>query len=184
MLIRGLSGFARDIYNKSDYKSGDDKLMFKELEQSEILVGDLLRNKEELGLKFYRDCIRKTNQFSTKYVLQKVLRVHQDHVEDLKLDLQNISEDKVDSNLVSELEKGVSSAELCEEFDFATLTFTEATRLAIRFAENDIRFYENFLEKDLDNPSRQAIERILYKKSTYVMQLKSEYERLRYKNEK
>ena len=158
--------------------------MFKELEQSEILVGDLLRKKEELGLKFYRDCIRKTNQFSTKYVLQKVLCVHQDHVEDLKLDLQNISEDKVDSNLVSELEKGVSSAELCKEFDFATLTFMEATRLAIRFAENDIRFYENFLEKDLDNPSRKAIERILYKKSTYVMQLKNEYERLKYKKDK
>ncbi len=158
--------------------------MFKELEQSEILVEDLLRKKEELGLKFYRDCIQKTNQFSTKYVLQKVLRVHQDHVEDLKLDLKNLSEEMVDSNLVSELEKGVSSAELREEFDLATLTFMEATRLAIRFAENDIRFYENFLEKDLDNPSRKAIERILYKKSTYVMQMKSEYERLKYKKDK
>ena len=158
--------------------------MIKDLETSEILVGDLLRKKEELGLKFYRDCIQRTNQFSTKYVLQKVLRVHQDHVEDLKLELQNLSEDKVESSLVSGIEKGVSSTDLSKEFDFATLTFREATRLAIRFAENDIIFYENLLDNNLDNSSTKAIERILYKKSTYVMQLKSEYERLRYKKVK
>jgi rubrerythrin len=158
--------------------------MFKELEQSDILVGDLLRKKEEVGLKFYRDCIQKTNQFSTKYVLQKVLRVHQDHVEDLKLDLQNLAEDRVDSNLISEIEKGVSSTNLSDEFDLATLNFREATRLAIRFAENDIKFYEKLIEKDLDDSSKKAIERVLYKKSTYVMQLKSEYKRLKYKKEK
>ena len=158
--------------------------MIKDLETSEILVGDLLRRKEELGLKFYRDCIQRTNQFSTKYILQKVLRVHQDHVEDLKLELQNLSEDKVESSLVSGIEKGVSSTDLSKEFDLATLTFREATRLAIRFAENDIIFYENLLDNNLDNSSTKAIERILYKKSTYVMQLKSEYERLRYKKVK
>jgi len=158
--------------------------MFKELEHSEILVGDLLLKKEELGLKFYRDCIQQTNQFSTKYVLQKVLRVHQDHVEDLKLELQNLSEEKIDSNLISDLEKGITSKDLSEEFELSTLTFREATRLAIRFAENDIRFYEKILEKDLDNPSKKAVERIIYKKSTYVMQLKNEYERLKHDHEK
>ena len=158
--------------------------MFKELEASEILVGDLLLKKEEQGLKFYRDCIQKTNQFSTKYVLQKVLRVHQDHVEDLKLDIQHLSEDKLDSKLIAELDDSVSQAELCSKFDFATLTFREATKLAIKFAENDIQFYEGLLDRKLDNPSKRAIERILYKKSTYVMQLKNEYERLERGQEK
>ena len=158
--------------------------MIKELEQTEILVGDLLRNKEELGLKFYRDCIQKTNQFSTKYVLQKVLRVHQDHVEDLKLDLNHLTEDKINGRLVSEIEKEISQTDLSLEFDLATLTFREATRLAIRFAENDIKFYEKLLEKDLNNSSIKAIDRVLYKKSTYVMQLKSEYERLKHDKEK
>jgi rubrerythrin len=153
-------------------------VIIKEIEPSEILVGDLLLKKEEQGLKFYRDCIQKTNQFSTKYVLQKVLRVHQDHVEDLKLDIQNLSGDTVDSKLISNLEAAVSSADLCNEFDFATLTFREATKLAIKIAENDIQFYESLLDKKLDNPSKKAIERILYKKSTYVMQLKNEYKRL------
>ena len=151
--------------------------MFKELEPSEILVGDLLLKKEEQGLKFYRDCILRTNQFSTKYVLQKVLRVHQDHVEDLKLEIKNLSEDTLDSNLISELDKD-SIREICSEFDFDTLTFREATRLAIKLSENDISFYEKLLDTDLNKPSQKAIERILYKKSTYVMQLKNEYERL------
>jgi hypothetical protein len=155
--------------------------MYKELKQSEILIEDLLRKKEDLGLKFFRDCIQRTNQFSTKYILQKVLRVHQDHVEDLKLDLEHLSDDKVDSSLVSDIEKGLSLADLSGEFDLATLTFREATTLAIRFAENDIQFYEKLLEIDLDKFSIKAIERVLYKKSTYVMQLKSEYERLGHK---
>jgi len=158
--------------------------MWKEQNQSEILVGDLLRKKEELGLKFYRDCIKKTNQFSTKYVLQKVLRVHQDHIEDLKLDLQHLSEDKVEANFVTQLEKGTSLSNLTDEFDLATLTFREATRLAIRIAENDIKFYEQLLENDLDKSSIKTIERVLYKKSTYVMQLKGEYERLKSDMEK
>jgi rubrerythrin len=158
--------------------------MFKELEPSEILVGDLLLKKEEHGLKFYRDCIQKTNQFSTKYVLQKVLRVYQDHVEDLKLDIQNLTSDKIDTKMIADSDIAVSEAEFCEEFDFATLTFREATKLAIKFAENDIKFYENLLNNKLDNPSKKAIERILYKKSTYVMQLKGEYERLEGSQEK
>ena len=130
--------------------------MFKELEHSEMLVGDLLLKKEEQGLKFYRECIQKTNQFSTKYVLQKVLRVHQDHVEDLKLDIQNLSGDKIETSLISELEDFADNAELCGEFDFATLTFREATQLAIKISENDIRFYENLLTKNLDNPSNRS----------------------------
>ena len=158
--------------------------MVNEVEQSEILVRELLRNKEELGLKFYRDCIQKTNQFSTKYILQKVLRVHQDHVEDLKLDLHHLSEDKVDGRLVSEIEKEISQTNLALEFDLATLTFREATRLALRIAENDIKFYEKLLEKDLHKSSVKAIDRVLYIKSAYVMQLKSEYERLKHEKKK
>jgi hypothetical protein len=152
--------------------------MVKGVESSEIRVGELLLKKEEQGLKFYRECIHKTNQFSTKYVLQKVLRVHQDHVEDLKLDIQNLSADKLKSSLRAELDKDTERERLCEEFDFATLTFREATKLAIMLSENDIKFYEKLLEKELDKPSKKAIERILYKKSTYVMQLKNEYKRL------
>jgi len=152
--------------------------MFKEPETSEIQIGDLLRRKEELGLKFYQDCIQKTNQFSTKYILQKVLRVHQDHVEDLKLDLQNLTGDKVENNLVSDIERELSSINLSNEFDFSTLTFREATKLAIRFAENDILFYNKLLEKEFDSASVKVIQRILNKKSTYLMQLKSEYQRL------
>ena len=152
--------------------------MFGEIDTTEILVGKLLLKKEEDGLKFYRDCIHKTNQFSTKYVLQKVLRVHQDHVEDLKLDIKNLTSDKLDSGLISEIDKDVSRESLSTQFDFATLTFREATQLAIKLSENDIRFYEKLLDKDLDRSSKKAIERILYKKSTYVMQLKNEYERL------
>ena len=158
--------------------------MYKEPAQSGSHVGDLLCKKEELGLKFYRDCIQKTNQFSTKYVLEKVLRDHQKHVEDLKLDLQNLTDDKIESDLVTAIEKELPSRNFSDEFDFATLTFREATKLAIRFAENDIVFYENLLEKDLDESSKKTIQRVLYKKSTYMMQLKSEYERLITKKDK
>jgi len=98
--------------------------------------------------------------------------------------LHLLSEDKVDSRLVADIEKEVAVKDLSLEFDFATLTFREATRLAIIIAENDIRFYEKLLEKDLNNSSTKAIESILYKKSTYVMQLRSEYERLKHDKEK
>jgi hypothetical protein len=153
--------------------------MFKELDSSEMLIGDLLLKKETEGLKFYRECIQKTNQFSTKYVLQKVLRVHQDHIEDLKVDIQNLTSDKLNKDLITEIDNSLSHEDVGNEFDFATLTFREATKLAIKFSENDIRFYEYLLTKDLEKPTKKAIERILYKKSTYVMQLKSEYERLK-----
>jgi hypothetical protein len=71
---------------------------------------------------------------------------------------------------------------LCKEFDLSTLTFVEAARLAIRLAENDIDFYGHFLHKKLNMASRQALKKIISKKSDYVKQIKGEYKKILYDN--
>ena len=85
---------------------------------------------------------------------------------------------------MAELDKSDTPQDLCKEYDLSTLTFVEATKLAIHLAENDIDFYGNFLDQKLNKASRQALEKIISKKSAYVKQLKGEYEKLLYKNKK
>lgn len=158
--------------------------MIKNSNKVDVPFAKLLQKKEELGLRFYRDCIHKTNQFSTKYILQKFLREYQDHVEKLKKDIQLIAEKPLAEKFLAELDKSNTPQDLCKEFDLSTLTFFEATKLAIRLAENDIDFYGNFLDQKLNKASRQTLEKIISKKSAYVKQLKGEYEKLIYKNKK
>lgn len=141
-------------------------------------MANLLQIKEEQGLRFYRDCIHKTNQFSTKYILQKFLHAYQDHVEKLKDEFQVTAEKSLAKQFLEQLEKSDSPQEICKEFDLSTLTFVEATRLAIRLAENDIDFYGHFLDKKLNTASRQALEKIISKKSAYIKQLKDEYKKI------
>jgi len=154
--------------------------MIKNLDKANIPMANLLQIKEEQGLRFYKDCIHKTNQFSTKYILQKFLREHQDHIEKLKNELQDTAEKSLAKQFLKQLAKSDPPQELCKEYDLSTLTLVEATKLAIRLAENDIDFYGHLLEQKLKIVSRQALEKIISEKASFVKQLKSEYNKILY----
>ncbi len=145
-----------------------------------IPISDVIQKKEEMGLKFFRECINKTNQFSAQYILNKLLRNYTDHVNELKQAVQEIPIEEVNQNLVTDLEERFSFKDLCMEFDLSTLTFIEAAKIVIRMAERDIDFYKYFIEGEFNQPTQQALKRIVVQKTAYMDRLKDEYARLGY----
>jgi hypothetical protein len=158
--------------------------MLSNTKRNKVLIVDILKQKEELGLEFFRSCIRKTNQFSTKYILQKVLDERQTHVKNLLDDIKANTTQNIDKEIISIVENENSLQDFCEEYDFSTLSFLEATQLAIRVTEKDIEFYKNISIRNLDETLRTVIEKILSKKSAFLKDLQNEYEKLKYKNMK
>ncbi len=155
--------------------------MIKNLQNVDIPVAEYLQKKEEKDLNFFQECIAKTNQFSAKYVLEKMVERHQQHIDTLKTDIQLMRDDLAVIDDLTEIEHKYSVQDLCEEFDLSTLTFVEAIKLAIRIAENDIALYQRILEGDLKSVSQEALKRILSVKSNYIKFLKTEHRRLSYK---
>lgn len=147
--------------------------------RSDIAV--FLQRKEELGLHFYKNCIHKTNQFSTKYILQKFIQKHQDHLEDLRNEFQHIDEVELDIHELSIEDHESLWRQMCKDFDIGTLTFLEAIRLAIRITKDNIDYYQQLLDTKLNSASHKAVKRIINKKSAYIRSLENEYERLKNK---
>jgi rubrerythrin len=155
--------------------------MIKENETSETCLSEFIYKIEMQGLNFYKQLIHKTNQYSTKFILQKIFIEHQKHVENLKLCLDSLR----DEVIVAEQFADVSLAQVFkifeQEYKPKNLTFVEATKLAGRILENYVEIYEKLLNENISSDWRRAIEQILEKKSAYLQQIHNEHERLRYK---
>ena len=154
--------------------------MIKNCHNVDMPMAEFLQKKEETGLNFFQECIAKTNQFSAKFVLEKMLQRHREHIDMLKNDIQLVRDDLVGIEALAEVEHKYSVQDLCEEFDLSTLTFMEAIKIAIRIAEKDIAFYQCILEGNLKSVSREVLKRILSEKSNYIKFLKTEHTRLGY----
>jgi hypothetical protein len=155
--------------------------MIKNFQNVDMPMAVYLQKKEETGLNFFQECIAKTNQFSAKYVLEKMLEWHQEHINTLKIDIQLVRDNLAGIEDLAEIEHKFSIQDLCEEFDLSTLTFVEAIKLAIRIAEKDVAFYQRIVEGNLKSVSREALKRILSEKSNYITFLRTEHTRLSYK---
>ena len=152
-----------------------------QVQNSQMEISQILQKNEEYGLHFYRDCINKTNQYSTKYILQKFIRDLQDHLAVLKEEFSSISDDPILSSNSLYSDPRDSLREVGKSFNISTLTLLEAIRLAIQITEHNIKNYQQLLNNDLNLKSRQAIGKIVRKKTAYKEHLQTEYNRLKIK---
>jgi hypothetical protein len=152
--------------------------MANNIKDEHIPVVEVIRKKEEMGLKFFKECINRTNQFSAQYILNKFLNTHINHVEELKQEMTRAPSDKINSKVVMELESRYSLKDLCMEFDLSTLTFLEAAQIMIRMAERDIEFYTTFKTKHIEKSTQKLLKKIVAQKAAYADRLRDEYSRL------
>jgi hypothetical protein len=144
----------------------------------QVPIRELVRKKEEVGLRFFRECINRTNQFSAQFILKKVINNYTDHVNAIDQEFQNIPPETVDQKLAAHLEEKFSPKDLCVEFDLSTLTFLEAAKIVIRMAERDIDFYKYFIKREINKSTQKALKNIVVQKTAYMDKLRNEYSRL------
>ena len=139
-----------------------------------IDFAEFLEQKEMRQIKFFRNCINKTNQFSAQFILEKFLIEHRNHLKELKKEIQVVATAEIRRglNLLDENERFIS--QLCHEHDLSTLTLGESVHIAIKMEEWDLNFYKDLLNHSDQRNLRAALKRIISRKIHFIKRLKQE----------
>ena len=154
--------------------------MTRDTEPSAVHLSEFIYKIEEQGLNFYKQLMLKTNQYSTKFILQKVFVEHQKHMKNLQQDLADLGDEIINAAQFANVSFEENIKNYKEKYNPENLTFVEATKLAGCLVEKYIEIYENILNHKISSDWRKAIERMLENKRVYLQQLDNEHKRLRY----
>jgi hypothetical protein len=138
---------------------------------------DIFKRKELLRKKFFRECIKKTNQFSAQYILEKMLYTHALHLSELKEEVDLLGKEEISRDLYFPNEVHLSFEKLCAEYDLSTLTIAEAAKVAIRLEERDLDFFKDLTDSFFAEDSKKALKRIISRKTRFIERLKKEQAR-------
>ncbi len=71
--------------------------------ENPVSVKEFVRRLEKFNLDFYNNCLLKTNQFSTKYILQQAIKNQQDHQKELIPSMELLGTDEVDGRYLDDI---------------------------------------------------------------------------------
>jgi hypothetical protein len=146
-----------------------------------ITISAFVRQLEEFNVDFYKNCLLKTNQFSTKFILQQVIQDHQKYKKDIIPDIDGLGEEQVESRYLENIIEDFRRNYVENKFELESLNFVEATELAVILIEYVIKKYEILLKYPLSSASKKSLDVIFQKKQNQLEMLKKEYEKRRYK---
>jgi hypothetical protein len=146
-----------------------------------ITISAFVRQLEEFNVDFYKNCLLKTNQFSTKFILQQVIQDHLKYKKDIIPDIDGLGEEQVESRYLENIIEDFRRNYVENKFELESLNFVEATELAVILIEYVIKKYEILLKYPLSSASKKSLDVIFQKKQNQLEMLKKEYEKRRYK---
>jgi len=149
--------------------------------KNEIPIDEFVRRLETFSLDIYKQCLHSTNQFSAKFILQRVIKDHMGHTEEISQISGELGDEKLDSRILHGITEDFRKKNIEADFDLQILNFVEANNLAIRLMEYVIDKYNQVLKGDISSASAENLKLILAKKNQRIDYLKSEYEKVRYK---
>jgi hypothetical protein len=143
-------------------------------------IDDLVSLERE-GINFFRHCIQKTNQFSTKFVLNKVIESYKQHVQGIENELPEFQTAVTVPDFLTELADSILMDGIEDLFDLEFLNFVEANKLAMHLVDNYITFYQRMAENEPPGRARNLVNELIDMKRNYRGQLQEEYQRLQHK---
>lgn len=162
--------------------SGYDQLNFNMSKSEKLIpVKEFVHRLEEFSVDFYKSCLLKTNQYSTKYILQQAIKSHQDHHKDIIRFLELPGEEEVYARHLENIMDDFSQNHVDGNFELENLNFVEATHLAILLMEYVIAKYQILMKCKLSGETIKSLNDIYQMKQSQLEALKKEYEKRRYK---
>jgi hypothetical protein len=146
-----------------------------------IPVKEFVRRLEEFSVDFYKNCLLKTNQYSTKYILQQAIKSQQNHNKDIILSPDLPGEEEVDTRHLENIMDNFSRNYVDDNFELDNLNFVEATHLAILLMEYVIAKYQILMKCKLSGETIKSLNDIYQMKQNQLETMKKEYEKRRYK---
>ena len=149
--------------------------------ENQISLKDLVHQLEGFSVDFYRDCLLKTNQFSTKFILQQVIKAQQEQQKEMVELINLLGDEQVDARYLDNIIDNFSKKYVDGQFELESLNFVEATHLAIILMNYTIEKYKILMEYSLSRESKSSLHNIFKIKQKQLAELEKEYEKRRYK---
>ena len=146
-----------------------------------VTISTFVRQLEDFNIDFYKNCLLKTNQFSTKFILQQVIRDHQQFRQEILTYINELGEEEVDSRYIDNINEDFSKNFVDGKFELESLNFVEATELAVILIEYVLEKYEIVKKVSLSKTSTKSLNDIIQKKQGQLKTIKKEYDKRRYK---
>ena len=130
---------------------------------------------------FYKHCIRISNLFSTKFVLQKVIEIQKNHMNEIVNSMGNdLSQIRI-PDVLADLTEAYLFHGIEKSFSLESLNFVEANQLAIHLVDNYINYYSKIIESESQEHIKSVLTNLIELKQDFRQKLNQEYQRLRYK---
>ena len=149
--------------------------------QNQFEIQEYVSQLEKFCITFFKKCEVKTNQFSTKFILQRVVEEYRELMDDVSELVNTLGDEPVDPGSLKQAFANFENENLDENPDLENLNFVEAKNLAINTIEFVISQYRQLIEKGVSQESEKIISEIITVKNRHLKSLKSEYEKVRYK---
>ena len=140
-----------------------------------------VRQLEEVCVVLFNRYQAKTNQYSTKFVLQKAAEEYQVWKKEIFPLVERLGHEVVSDLDLDQLISQFEDAYPDEPWDSEYLNFVEAKEMMIHIMEFVIAQYNDLIESGVSPASEKILTEILDVKNKHLNLLKSEYEKVRYK---
>lgn len=147
-----------------------------------ITITNFVQNLETFAIDFFKSCLHKTNQYSTIYVLQRLIKENQKHQRTLQPVIKTLGIDQISLQYLVSLRDNFTKKRIESKFELDCLNFVEATNITIIVTEFLLSEYQKLIgNASISSESKTALEQICQYKEKYLQLLRSENEKLRYK---
>ncbi len=127
------------------------------MESRKIPLKEFISHLENNGNTILKNCIKKNTQFSTKFIINKIIAQNEKQLGIMQKDKTIIEKPSLPEQWVVQQDWDQIQAELKNDFDLENLNFIEANQLAMRLNEYKIRIYQSIQGKT----SSTAVKKVL-----------------------
>ncbi len=148
------------------------------MDSKKIPIKDFISRLENNGNAILKDCIRKNTQFSTHFIMQRIIAQNENRLKILQKDKTIIAKPLLPENWIVQQNWAQIRSELKSGFDLENLNFLEANQLAIRLNEYMIGIYQAIRLKSSNAAVKKVLGAIIRRISSTNNKLKKEHLRL------
>ena len=148
------------------------------MNSNKIPLKEFISRLENNGNAILKDCIRQNTQFSTKFIMQRIIAQNENRLRILQQDKTIIAKPLLPEDWIVQQNWAQIRSELKSSFDLENLNFLEANQLAVRLNEYMIGIYQAIQLKSTNAAVKKVFSSIIRRISSTNTKLKKEHLRL------
>jgi hypothetical protein len=149
------------------------------MDSKKIPLKEFISRLENHSNSILKDCIRKNTQFSTQFMIQRIIAQNENRLKVLQKDKTIIEKPLLPEIWIVQQNWTQIQSELKSSFDLENLNFLEANQLAMRLNEYMIGIYQAAQLKISSATVKKVLRTLIRQITSTNAKLKKEYQRLR-----